>query len=127
MSAAADCTPDLADLIAALPTPEAIADPYPLYARLRPCSPVYGYRDHPPGTVPDADAPVTAWALLNYSQVTAAARDPLQEQSSAPTLMLVSTTTPPNMRACATWSISRSRASACWTSNPGCANSWQSC
>ena len=85
-----------------LTTPEGIADPYPLYDRLRELSPVAGYRDWPPGTVPGADEPVTAWALFRYDQVHAAARDsttfssrdPLQEASSAPSLMLVNTDPP---------------------------------
>lgn len=85
-----------------LTTPEGIANPYPLYERLRELSPVAGYRDWPPGTVPGADEPVTAWALFRYDQVHAAARDsttfssrdPLQEASSAPSLMLVNTDPP---------------------------------
>lgn len=86
----------------ALTTPAGIADPYPLYDQLRGLSPVAGYRDWPPGTIPGADAPVTAWALFRYDQVFAAAkdtttfssRDPLQEASSAPSLMLVNTDPP---------------------------------
>jgi cytochrome P450 len=86
----------------ALTTPAGIANPYPLYDQLRALSPVAGYRDWPPGTIPGADAPVTAWALFRYDQVFAAAkdtttfssRDPLQEASSAPSLMLVNTDPP---------------------------------
>lgn len=85
-----------------LTTPEGIANPYPLYDQLRDLSPVAGYRDWPPGTIPGADEPVTAWALFRYDQVFAAAkdsttfssRDPLQEASSAPSLMLVNTDPP---------------------------------
>lgn len=85
-----------------LTTPEGIANPYPLYEQLRRLSPVAGYRDWPPGTIPGADEPVTAWALFTYDQVFAAAkdsatfssRDPLQEASSAPSLMLVNTDPP---------------------------------
>ncbi|MGE0214834.1 cytochrome P450 [Mycolicibacterium sp.] len=85
-----------------LTTPQGIANPYPLYDRLRDLSPVPGYRDWPPGTVPGADEPVTAWALFRYDQVFQAARDsatfssrdPLQEASSAPSLMLVNTDPP---------------------------------
>ncbi|AGC62445.1 cytochrome P450 278A1 Cyp278A1 [Mycobacterium liflandii 128FXT] len=85
-----------------LTTPQGIANPYPLYDELRGLSPVAGYRDWPPGTVPGADEPVTAWALFRYDQVFAAARDaatfssrdPLQEASSAPSLMLVNTDPP---------------------------------
>ncbi|MGV0642623.1 cytochrome P450 [Mycolicibacterium sp. XJ879] len=85
-----------------LTTPQGVADPYPLYDQLRASSPVAGYRDWPPGTVPGADEPVTAWALFRYDQVLEAARDsatfssrdPLQEASSAPSLMLVNTDPP---------------------------------
>jgi len=85
-----------------LTTPAGIANPYPLYDELRSVSPVAGYRDWPPGTVPGADQPVTAWALFGYEQVFEAARDsttfssrdPLQEASSAPSLMLVNTDPP---------------------------------
>lgn len=80
-----------------LATPEVVADPYPVYARFREDSPVPGYRDWPPGTIPGADEPVEAWALFSYEDVLAAAkdsvtfssRDPIQEASSAPSLMLV--------------------------------------
>ncbi len=85
-----------------LTTPEGVANPYPLYDELRGSSPVAGYRDWPPGTVPGADEPVTAWALFAYDQVQQAARDsatfssrdPVQEASSAPSLMLVNTDPP---------------------------------
>ena len=87
---------------ATLATPEVIADPYPVYAALRDRSPLPGYVDFPPGTVPGVDEPVTAWALLRHEHVVAAARDhatfssrdPLQEASDAPTLMLVNTDQP---------------------------------
>jgi cytochrome P450 len=80
-----------------LPTPEGIANPFPIYERLRDRSPLPGYRDWPPGTVPGLDEPVTAWALLRYDDVLAAvrdpttfsSRDPIQEASPAPSLMLV--------------------------------------
>lgn len=85
-----------------LTTARGIADPYPLYNQLRHLSPVAGYRDWPPGTIPGADEPVTAWALFRYHEVFEAARDgatfssrdPLQEASSAPSLMLVNTDPP---------------------------------
>ncbi|BDX29936.1 putative cytochrome P450 123 [Mycobacterium antarcticum] len=85
-----------------LTTPEGVADPFPLYDALRSASPIPGYRDWPPGTVPGADEPVTAWALFRYDDVFQAARDnatfssrdPLQEASSAPSLMLVNTDPP---------------------------------
>jgi cytochrome P450 len=97
---------ELAALIEALPKGDTIASPYALYEKLRPHCPAWGYRDYPPGTVPDADEPVTAWVLLDYAQVSAAARDhrvfssrdPLQEQSSAPTLMLVNHDNPEHDR-----------------------------
>ena len=85
-----------------LTTPDGVSNPYPLYDQLREVSPVPGYRDWPPGTVPGADEPVTAWALFRYDQVfeatrdtaTFSSRDPLQEASSAPSLMLVNTDPP---------------------------------
>lgn len=94
------------DLVAALPLPETIADPYPLYEKLRPLTPAWGYRDYPPGTVPGQDEAVTAWVVMKYDDVAAAARDhavfssrdPLQEQSSAPTLMLVNHDNPEHDR-----------------------------
>jgi cytochrome P450 len=103
-STATDATPE--QLLAALPTPAGIAHPYPLYARLRPYAPLYGYRDYPPGTVPGADTAITAWVLLDYADVAAAARDhetyssrdPLQENSSAPTLMMVNHDDPEHER-----------------------------
>jgi cytochrome P450 len=95
-------TSTTASALQTLTTPEGIANPYPLYEELRPASPVAGYQDWPPGTVPGADEPVTAWALFRYNQVFAAARDnetfssrdPIQEASSAPSLMLVNTDPP---------------------------------
>lgn len=85
-----------------LTTEAGIANPYPLYDQLRSMSPVAGYRDWPPGTVPGADEPVTAWALFSYDQIfeatrdsaTFSSRDPIQEASSAPSLMLVNTDPP---------------------------------
>lgn len=83
--------------VESLASPEAVANPYPIYDRYRDESPVAGYRDWPPGTIPGMDEPVEAWALFRYSDVAAAARDtatfssrdPLQEASSAPSLVLV--------------------------------------
>ncbi|WP_293393126.1 cytochrome P450 [Nevskia sp.] len=79
-----------------LATPAIIADPYPAYDALRADSPVAGYADWPPGTVPGQDAPLQAWALLKHEHVLAAARDPqtfssanFQQGTGAPTLMLV--------------------------------------
>ncbi|MCV7230105.1 cytochrome P450 [Mycolicibacterium komossense] len=90
------------ECLTSLTEPAGIADPYPLYDELRALSPVAGYRDWPPGTVPGVDEPVTAWALFRYDQVFEAAkdnatfssRDPIQEASSAPSLMLVNTDPP---------------------------------
>ena len=106
-----------AELVQALPRRDTIANPYPLYARLRELTPVYGYRDYPPGTVPDQDEAVTAWVLMKYEQVAAAARDhetfssrdPLQDQSSAPTLMLVNHDNPEHDRLRALVNIAFSR------------------
>lgn len=97
---------DVAALVAALPRGETIASPYSLYEKLRPHAPVSGYRDYPPGTIPGEDEAVSAWVLLDYDHVNAAARDhrlfssrdPLQEQSSAPTLMLVNHDNPEHDR-----------------------------
>ncbi len=86
-------TPDISDLT----RPEVIANPYPTYAALRDLPPQFGLKDYPPGTVPGQDEPHPAWVFLKYDDVTAAAwdhasfssRDPMQEASDAPTLMLV--------------------------------------
>ncbi|MBA2347498.1 MAG: cytochrome P450 [Solirubrobacterales bacterium] len=83
--------------ITELATAGVIADPYPIYDQFRDASPVPGYRDWPPGTIPGLDKPVDAWALFAYDDVYVAAkdagtfssRDPIQEASSAPSLMLV--------------------------------------
>ncbi len=79
-----------------LTTPEVVANPYPAYEALRAQSPLPGYADWPPGTVPGRDAPLKAWALLKHAHVQAAARDPatfssanFQQGTGAPTLMLV--------------------------------------
>ncbi|MEM7098662.1 MAG: cytochrome P450 [Pseudomonadota bacterium] len=96
----------VAQLIDDLPLPETIANPYPLYAQLREHTPMFGYQDYPPGTVPGQDDPVRAWVLMKYEDVRAAAqdhetfssRDPLQEQSSAPSLMLVNHDNPEHDR-----------------------------
>lgn len=80
-----------------LSAPEVIANPYPYYAALRSQSPLFGYSDLPPGTVPGEDAAPASWAVLAHDQIAHVARnpdifssrDPLQEASGAPTLMLV--------------------------------------
>jgi|GEM_PF-117439 len=79
-----------------LATPAIIADPYAAYDSLRAESPVPGYADWPPGTIPGQDEPLQAWALLKHEHVLTAARDPqtfssanFQQGTGAPTLMLV--------------------------------------
>lgn len=77
--------------------PEVIVNPYPYYESLRNEPPQFGLLDYPPGTVPGQDEPHPAWAIFNYDDVANAARshqffssrDPMQEASAAPTLMLV--------------------------------------
>tara|TARA_R110000824_G_scaffold366730_1_gene555411 strand:- start:4366 stop:5619 length:1254 start_codon:yes stop_codon:yes gene_type:complete len=110
---------DVAAMVAALPQGDTIASPYALYAALRPHAPCAGYRDYPPGTIPGHDEPVSAWVLLDYAHVSQAARDhrvfssrdPLQEQSSAPTLMLVNHDNPAHdrLRKIVNLAFSRSR------------------
>jgi cytochrome P450 len=76
--------------------PEGIADPFKYYDLFRPLSPVPGYVDWSPGTVPGIDPPYTAWALFRYDHVLHVLRhpeifsnrDPAQEESAAPSLML---------------------------------------
>lgn len=80
-----------------LTTAQAIANPYPYYAALRTHPPQFGLLDYPPGTIPGQDEPRPAWAFLRYQDVmdivinhqAFSSRDEMQEQSSAPTLMLV--------------------------------------
>lgn len=79
-----------------LTTPDVIANPYPAYDALRGESPVSGYADWPPGTVPGQDAPLQAWALLKHAHVIAASKDHVrfssanfQQDTGAPSLMLV--------------------------------------
>jgi cytochrome P450 len=76
--------------------PEGISDPFKYYDLFRPLSPVPGYVDWSPGTVPGIDPPYTAWALFTHDQVLHVLRhpeifsnrDPAQEESAAPSLML---------------------------------------
>lgn len=97
---------DTETLVRELTQPTTVANPYPLYSRLRSATPCFGYRDYPPGTVPGQDEPVTAWVLMQHADVDAAARDhqtfssrdPLQEASSAPSLMLVNHDNPEHDR-----------------------------
>jgi len=94
------------DDLSLLNDPATIADPYPVYDRLRAASPLFGYRDFPPGTVPGVDQPEPAWIILQFDHVAAVAydhdsfssSDSLQEGSSAPTLMLVNHDRPEHTR-----------------------------
>jgi len=89
-----------------LTQPEVIRNPYPFYDLLRPSAPVFGYRDYPPGTVPGVDTPEPAWVALSHEHVTRIAldnevfssRDSIQEQSEAPSLMLVNHDKPEHTR-----------------------------
>lgn len=91
---------------ARLADPEVVRNPYPFYDRLRARSPVFGYRDYPPGTVPGVDEPEASWVVLNFDHVAAVAwdddsfssRDSLQEASDAPSLMLVNHDKPEHTR-----------------------------
>ena len=77
--------------------PDVIANPYPYYAILRERAPEFGLLDYPPGTVPGVDTPNPAWVFTRYDDVVGvlkghenfSSRDPMQEASDAPTLMLV--------------------------------------
>lgn len=78
-------------------SPEVIQNPYPYYAMLRDEKPQFGLLDYPPGTVPGQDEPRPAWVFLKYADIAEIAnahevfssRDVMQEESTAPTLMLV--------------------------------------
>ncbi|MEM8694763.1 MAG: cytochrome P450 [Pseudomonadota bacterium] len=97
---------DTAFTVDRLTDPEVIRNPYPYYDLLRDRSPLFGYRDYPPGTMPGVDEPKPAWVVLNFDDVAAVAwdndafssRDSLQEGSSAPTLMLVNHDKPEHTR-----------------------------
>ena len=77
--------------------PDVIANPYPYYALLRAQPPQFGLLDYPPGTVPGVDTPSPAWVFTRYQDVLGvmknfeafSSRDPMQEASDAPSLMLV--------------------------------------
>ncbi|WP_165837710.1 cytochrome P450 [Zavarzinia aquatilis] len=89
-----------------LNSPEVVRNPYPYYDELRGAAPLFGYRDFPPGTVPGVDQPEPSWVVLSHADVSRVAfdheafssRDGLQEQSSAPTLMLVNHDRPEHTR-----------------------------
>lgn len=78
-------------------SPEVIANPYPYYDKLRDLPIQFGLEDYPPGTVPGVDKPYPAWVVLKHAAVTEVCRNPqiyssrdiMQEESDAPTLMLV--------------------------------------
>jgi cytochrome P450 len=76
--------------------PEGMRNPFPYYDALRPLGVIPGYVDWSPGTVPGIDPPLTAWAVFSYALVDEvlrnhqiyASRDPGQEQSDAPNIIL---------------------------------------
>lgn len=78
-------------------SPDVFANPYPYYERLREKPIQFGLKDYPPGTVPGMDEPHPAWVVLKHSHVSHvfanpqifSSRDIMQEESEAPTLMLV--------------------------------------
>lgn len=86
--------------------PDVIRNPYRYYDLLRPHAPVFGYRDYPPGVIPGVDQPEPSWVVLSYEDVAYVAknhelfssRDSLQEQSAAPSLMLVNHDKPEHTR-----------------------------
>ncbi|CAA0081116.1 Putative cytochrome P450 YjiB [Zhongshania aliphaticivorans] len=88
---------DIDNLIKNMLSPECISNPYPVYKQLRTQPPVNGLLDYPPGTVPGVDTPYPAWVVTRYEDVDYVLRnpeifsseDPMQANSSAPSLMLV--------------------------------------
>lgn len=76
--------------------PEGMANPFGYYDAFREQSPVPGYVDWSPGTVPGIDEPLNAWAVFSYEQVVHvlknpqifSSRDPGQEESDAPNIIL---------------------------------------
>lgn len=88
---------DLNEVVANMLSPECIQNPYPVYKKLRSQSPVHGLLDYPPGTVPGVDTPFPAWVITRYADVDYvlsnpdifSSEDPMQANSSAPSLMLV--------------------------------------
>ena len=85
------------NIIANMLSPEVIKNPYPVYKILREHPPVNGLLDYPPGTVPGVDQPFPAWVVTKYEDVDFvlknadifSSEDPMQANSSAPSLMLV--------------------------------------
>ncbi len=96
----------MSNQLSKLLTPAVISNPYPHYVPLRAQPPQFGLYDFPPGTIPGEDTPQPAWVLVRYADVAEAAkkhelfssRDPMQEASSAPTLMLVNHDKPEHTR-----------------------------
>lgn len=74
-----------------------IRNPFPYYDMLRDKPLQFGVRGYPPGTVEGMDEPIPSWAVLKYQDLVHVAsnhqifssRDRMQEESDAPTLMLV--------------------------------------
>lgn len=88
---------DLDEIVKNMLSPEVIKNPYPVYKKLRSAPPVNGLLDYPPGTVPGVDQPFPAWVITRYEDVDYvlknadlfSSEDPMQANSSAPSLMLV--------------------------------------
>ena len=78
-------------------SPDVFENPYPYYDQLRDQPIQYGLEDYPPGTIPGVDKPFPAWVVLKHAEVAEvckradvfSSRDIMQEESEAPTLMLV--------------------------------------
>jgi cytochrome P450 len=78
-------------------SPDVFANPYPYYDHLRDQPIQFGLEDYPPGTMPNVDKPYPAWVVLKHADMTEvskkshifSSRDIMQEESEAPTLMLV--------------------------------------
>ncbi|MCB1667335.1 MAG: cytochrome P450 [Porticoccaceae bacterium] len=90
-------TQDIKSLVNDMLLPENISNPYPLYKVLRSLPPVKGLLDYPPGNVPGVDTPFPSWVVTRYDDVDYvlqhpelfSSQDPMQANSSAPSLMLV--------------------------------------
>lgn len=95
MSAAEQTSLDA--VVANMLDPKVIQNPYPSYKLLRSEPPVFGLKDYPPGTVPGVDTPHPAWVISRYEDIDFvlknadlfSSEDPMQMNSSAPSLMLV--------------------------------------
>lgn len=88
---------EIESLVKNMLLPQNISNPYPMYKKLRSHPPVNGLLDYPPGTVPGVDKPYPAWVITRYQDIeyvlqhpeVFSSEDPMQANSSAPTLMLV--------------------------------------